>query len=270
MPVTIRQVDISQACEYPVCVVAHGSPVGAHVALCYRCEPPGSHRLLHQAWHYLTCDDTPAEFVARGHGGGPIVTVVPSLDEDEAEHLRLMCITVARRLKRTRGIGYALDSCDVKVRPDGTFDMGSSRGVTCATFVLKIFQAGTVPLLIDDSWKEITDIDRLDDDKTAQATIVAGLLAIADRTTDRQDREELEAHAKAIQSEIGTPRIRAEEVAAATGLTPRPGSYAMVEPSGRAVLRAVNPSKCKATPEPGAPLGPATPSGSWDAGHRPW
>ncbi len=253
MLVEIRQVDISQACEFPVGVVAHSSPVGAHVALWYRCEPPGSHRLLHQAWHFRTFDDTPAEFLARGHQGGPVVAVVPALDEDEAEHLRLMCITVAGRLKRTRGLGYALDSNDVKVRPDGTFDMGASRGVTCATFVLKIFQALALPLLIEETWKEIADCERLDDDKTAQKCIVAELLATAARTTDRQDREEIEAHARAVEKDIGTPRIRAEEVAAASGLAHRPGPYTMVEPPGRAVLYAVNPSKCKPTPEPSDP-----------------
>lgn len=233
MPVEIRQLDISQACEFPVCVVAHKSPVGAHVALWYRSGSTGGRRLLHHAWHYLTCDDTPAEFLARGQGGGPVVTVVPTLDEDEAEHLRLMCMIVAQRLKTTGGIGYALNSQDVRIREDGTFDLGASRGVTCATFILKIFQALSLPLLIEKTWADITDPGRLLDDRNAYKTIVAGLLAIAGKKTDRQ---------------FETPRIRAEEVAAASGLTPRPGPYATVEPPGRAVLRAVNP--CKAGDPP--------------------
>lgn len=243
MPVEIRQLDISQACEFPVCVVAHKSPVGAHVALWYRSGSTGGRRLLHHAWHYLTCDDTPAEFLARGHGGGPIVTVVPTLDEDEAEHLRLMCMIVAQRLKTTGGIGYALNSQDVRIREDGTFDLGASRGVTCATFILKIFQALSLPLLIEKTWADVTDSGRLEDDRNAYKTIVAGLLAIAGKKTDRQEREEIEAHARAVATEFETPRIRAEEVAAASGLTPRPGPYAAVEPPGRAVLRGVNPCK---------------------------
>jgi len=265
MPVEIRQIDISQACEFPVCVVSHSSQVGAHVALWYSCEPPGSRRLLHQAWHYLTCDDTPAEFLARGHGCGPVVMVVPTLDEDEGEHLRLMCIVVAQRLRKTRGIGYAIDSHDVKLRLDGSFDMGASRGVTCATFVLKIFQALSIPFLLENTWKEITDQDRLNEDKTAHKAVVAGLRATARKTTDRQDREEIEEHARAIEAEIDAPRVRAEEIAAASGLTPRPGTYATVEPPGRAVLCAVNPSKYRPTsPGPGdptasVPLGPLTP-----------
>lgn len=265
MPVAIRQVDVTRACEFPVCVVAHSSLVGAHVALWYSCDPPGAHRLLHQAWHYLTCDDAPAEFLARGHGGGPVVMVVPTLDEDEAKDLRLMCAMVARRLKRTGGIGYALNSRDVTVRADGTFDLGASRGVTCATFVLKIFQALALPLLSEETWAEITDLGRLQDDRDAQATIVAGLLAMAGNRTDHQEREAIEAHARAVETEIGTPRIRAEEVAAASGLTPRPAPYVVVEAAGSAILCAVKPSRG----DPPAPVRPPsgamrTPEGSLD------
>jgi hypothetical protein len=235
----IRKVDVCAPCEYLACIVAIQGPVGAHVAIWYTGKEPSSHFLLHQAWHYDTRNDPPADFLLNVKGK-PVVVVVPTFNLDEAKLIRARCALVATRIA-DNSLPYAFLSTGATFLADGTPELGSSRGLTCATFVLKLLESVEVSLVAAVSWQTVSDPNRLAHDKDMHTKIVDYLHKQAAATVDKRDREALQEHARAVATEIDTPRIRAEEVAAASGLMPRPGDFATVEPEGRRVLEAVQP-----------------------------
>ena len=99
--------------------------------------------------------------------------------------------------------------------------------MTCATFVLLVFELAAIQLLDETSWLEGRDASRKAEDLLAQRRIVAFL----ERTDPR--------HAAHIAGELGAVRVRAEEVAAASGLAPHPVMYAAAAPEGERLLREV-------------------------------
>lgn len=233
----IRKVDVRTPCEYLACIVAIQGPVGAHVAIWYAGKEPNSYFVLHQAWHYDTRNDPSADFLLNVKGN-PVVVVVPTFNIDEAKLIRARCALVATRIA-DNSLPYAFLSNGATFLADGTPELGSSRGLTCATFVLKLLESVEVSLVTEVSWKTVADPNRLVHDKEMQTKIVNYLHKQAAGIDDKRDREALQRHARAVATEVGTPRVRAEEVAAASGITPRPGDFATVEPEGRRVLEAV-------------------------------
>lgn len=165
--------------------------------------------------------------------------VVPALDEDVATHLRWACDRVAQYISENM-LPYAFQPRDAAFRPDGSLALGTSLGLTCATFLMKIFELARIDLLVESSWETIGDPERLRADRDAQGLIVHHLRRTAEREPDPRARAELLAYATAVANEIESPRVRAEEVAAASGLGGRPTTYKAAEPEGRAVLAAVS------------------------------
>ena len=196
-------------------------------------------RVLHQAWHYDTRDQTPEDFVRDAPGA--VVSVAPALDADEIDALRAACALVARYI-RTNKLPYALQQRDAMVTDDGTITLRSALGLTCATFLLVVLERARIRLIDAASWAEITDTTRLDADREVQARIVRGLRGTAKqaRAHDSVAADAIDCHADAVErDEVGCPRVRAEEIAAAFGVAALPAPYAAVEPEGRALLAAL-------------------------------
>jgi hypothetical protein len=182
--------------------------VGAHVGFVYAANDDGARRVLHQAWHHDTRDEALADFLADSSTPHPRLWVDPSLDVDEQNDLRAMVALVASKIS-TNQLPYALQRRDATVAVDGGVVLGTSLGLTCATFVTAVFAAAGVSLLDDSSW-EARDDARVAEDDDAQRRIAEGLMS--------RDRN----HAQRVRAEVGCTRVRAEEVAAASGMAPRP------------------------------------------------
>jgi hypothetical protein len=176
--------------------------------------------VLHLAWHYdLRDDEQPFD---EG------VWFVPALDEDSLLDVR----TSARLIARTRGEGrvpYGFARADAHYDARGTLVLGASLGLTCSELVLIVFQHAGVDLLDEATWDTGRSKERRVEDDCAQTE----LLGYLERSRDPEAR----AQADRVRAQVGVcTRIRAEEVAAGSGLADQPVSYARAEPIGREVL----------------------------------
>lgn len=201
----------------------HPSPVGAHVGFVYAANDDGARRVLHQAWHYDTRDQPLSEFLADEDTPTPRLWIEPSLGVDDQNDLRTMAALVASRI-RDQQLPYALRRADAAIQRDGRVVLGSSLGLTCATFVTALFDAVGVPLLDEETWSE-RNAARIAEDNAAQGRI-------ADWLSARHP-----AHARRVrEAEVGCTRIRAEEVAVASGMAPHPVFFADAAVQGAALL----------------------------------
>lgn len=216
----------------------HASPVGAHVGVLYRVTDGGGFRLLHQAWHCDSRDDDLAEYLQSPDA---LLWVVPGLDEDEQEDLRTHARLVSQRV-REKSIPYAFRPQNASFGADGSVSLGESLGLTCATFVIRLCDAARVKLVNEVSWNSGRSAERANEDMAVHEKLV-NLLAASSKPETRK-------HAASVKSEIEAPRIRAEEVAAASGFKVRPVSYAMAGPAGSQLLAQIQKLKAASLIEP--------------------
>jgi hypothetical protein len=216
--VTLTSVSTVPAADAVVTVCE--SPVGAHVGLSYRADDAGARRHLHLAFHFrLRNDEAPDD---------DALWVVPGLDEFALADVRKLARLIAQR--HADGlIPYAFQKGAARFSEAGVLELSGSLGLTCATFVEIVFACAHVPLLDAATWEANRSPARRAEDEAAQRRLVAYLRAIPGA----------ERHAALVEKEIPCTRIRAEEVAAASGLTGHPIPFARAEPEGARILAAV-------------------------------
>jgi len=202
-------------------VFVHEGPIGAHVGLVYRTATSGLHRLLHQAWHYDTHDDTIADWsvVARAS----LWWVIPGLDPYELADLRMAAMRTANGLME-RQIPYAMDRKDAAIDSEGVVDLRASLGLTCATFVLLLFESANLQLIDAASWARDRSAARQAEDAAVHRRMVEYL------------RKEDPLHADRVQGDVECVRVRAEEVAVSSGITARPVGFSTADPLGRDLI----------------------------------
>ncbi len=196
------------------------SVVGAHVGILYRIDRAGSRRHLHLAFHFDLRDEPGAP--------GDAHWVVPHLDEIALADLGQSAWLIARSHENGR-VPYAFRKSSARFESGGTLTLNQSLGLTCSTFVSLVFAHAGIPLLEEGTWDLARSAERRLEDTAAQLRLVGYLR----RTPDAQE------HADRVAAEIGCTRVRAEEVAAASGMTGHPIPFARAEPEGRRVLEAI-------------------------------
>lgn len=194
------------------CVVVQGEAPMLHSGLLFRLDD--EELFLHLAWHLQLKVEQPPK---RG------AWIVPNLKR--AQRLAVATLAGLIRSKNRNGaipFGFALTG--VSIDSNGHINLGSSTGLTCASFLVVLFEASRVPLLLPDSW-DLRSTARRRQDEAAQERLASML-----------ERDGHTKQANRVRAEIGATRIRSEEVAAASGLLRRPADYAAAEEAGRAVL----------------------------------
>lgn len=224
----VRPLSSSAPPSVAAALFVHRGAVGAHVGMIHS-DDTGTVRVLHQAWHHDSRNDTLAAYEAEP-GQVPLFWVPPGLDDDEQEVLRAQVALAARHLPPD-GLRYAFRDDGASVGPDGEIQLGTSDGLSCATFVTLLFKAARVPFVDKESWATRTSA-REAEDRAAQEKLIKYLAA----SRDEDDRKQ----AKLLVAEVGTPRIRAEEVAAASGSPQRPVEFTTAEALGRELLAEMN------------------------------
>lgn len=203
--------------EAAVVTVMEGA-VGAHVGLCYRdARGEGTRRHLHLAWHLRLeheQDPPPEAF-----------WVEPRPEELELANLAAAAHLIAARQQDGR-IPYAFKPADARFDADGMLKLNQSRGLTCATFIILMFEYVGIRLLERTTWEQNRSDERKREDAEAQRVLVEYL----------RSKPDSRSHADLVAGEVGSTRIRAEEVAAASGMAGRPIPFARAEPEGRRVL----------------------------------
>ena len=204
--------------------------VGAHIGVRYVADDDGALRHMHLAFHHAFEDSACAPDDA--------LWVVPGLRDEELEDVATSARLVARRHHDGR-IPYAFDKRGAHFSAEGALVLGGSAGLTCATFVLVLFEHANLHLVDEVTWDAGRSAARIDEDERAQGELVAFL--------EKRDA----AQAKRVEGEVGCTRVRAEEVAGASGIPGHPISFARAEPAGRYLLaRLQAPATTVAPPRP--------------------
>lgn len=211
---SLRIEDASSAQSEHASVTFMRGAVGTHIGLRYRANDEGELHHLHLAFHNdLMDDDSPQPGTFR---------VVSSVPLEDLTDVALIARLVAKRHVEG-GLPYAFEA-GASFDENGSLTLGKSLGLTCATFVLAIFDAAHVRLLDAATWKT-RSAKRAEEDKKAQESLVNYL------------RRKDPAHSERVEAEIGCTRFRGEEVAAASGLAHRPVNFSTAEIAGAEVLR---------------------------------
>jgi len=189
--------------------------VGSHVGLSYIAHDDGTRARLELAWHLQLRHD---------EGAGTEAWVQPAIDEFALSNVRMSAGLIASK-RRDGSVPYAFARNDAHYREDGTLQLGASLGLTCATFVLLVFEHARVPLIDEASWGQ-PRTERTTQDTAAQEELVAAM---------RRDPR-FQDHASSLSAQVGSIRIRAEEVAAASGLDAHPIAFARAAPAGASLL----------------------------------
>lgn len=194
--------------------------VGAHVGVLYRVDSAGERRHLHLAWHHRLRDEP----TLSSDGWW----IVPRLDDFELADLCTSARLIAKR-HQDGLVPYSLRLAATHFERDGTLRLDGGIGLTCATFVIIIFAHARIHLLDSATWDTDRPLERRQEDDAAQRALVDYL----------RNNPESRTHADLVEQEIGCTRIRAEEVAAASGMSGLPVPFTRVEPQGRMLLTAL-------------------------------
>jgi hypothetical protein len=219
----LRRLDVPPKPVPTAAVFVQRSRLGAHVGVLHA-DDDGGVWLLHQAWNRDSRHETLATFRADSKGT-PLFFVPPGLDADEQAALRAHAVLAAKRIPEG-GLPYAFGGATLD-REQG-FLLGESCGLSCATLVNVVFQAAKVKLVNESTWASQRTSEREAEDHKAKMRVVEALA----NSPNEADREQAER----IRSKLSDPRLRAEEVAAASGQTTRPLDLHTAEPLGKQVL----------------------------------
>lgn len=181
-------------------------PMQNHIGILHRHDHSDEVEFLHLAWH---CD------LRNQLPDTRYLWIDPTYDGRRLRQVAALC----RKVWRSNGkaIPYAFsppnDCIDVQT---GKYLHGPARyGLTCASFVLAVFDAAGLPLIQYESWP----LGRQGDQEWQQQ-IVQAL-----RTSDPPAPVE---HIQAVELDIGVVRFRPEEVAIAATLAPPPEHFEVV------------------------------------------
>lgn len=184
-----------------------------HIGILYRSPQTGEVRFLDLAWHFRMRDS------AARQGG----LVIPSgLDETNARLMAAYCRLVVEANDRGEipyGIAYEGSGFDSRTGiwlfgPDGD-------GLTCATFVIALFEAQGLPILVRSEWPG------RETDQEWQDQILALLSNAPEVEPEYVERQ---------REKIGAARFRPEEVAAGVESTDPPLTFEAAERRGKELV----------------------------------
>jgi hypothetical protein len=203
-----------QQIQSAVVTIKRGS-LGAHVGIRYRADDDGNWNHAHLEFHH--------KFKVEEHIDNDVGWITQSLTEDELSDVATIVRLVARRYIEGR-IPYAFGLDGQHLQDDGSIVLGHRLGLTCATFVLLLFRHAHIELVQTSSWDERTPERRVEDVHAHEFLL---------KHLRRRDSD----HARNVEAQgVDVVRIRAEEVAAASGLAPHPVPFARAERVGKALL----------------------------------
>ncbi len=210
--------------------------LGAHIGVFHREDGSGVVRLLHQAWHHATLHER-AEITRE------FFLVADNLDRFERSNLAAAARNTAAALNEG-GIPFAIAVRDAN-NVAGQISLNSSSGLTCATFTMLLFESAHVALLDRGSWAADRPAERVREDASAASQIAAELRSSKDLGKARQ--------AARVDAESAEPRFRAEEVAAATTLHPRPVGFTAAAREGANLLASLRAMLATPSQKPSPP-----------------
>lgn len=176
-----------------------------HVGILHKQAHSNEVNMLHLAWHMDLRNEAPKPKYRW---------VKPTFPSARLRQVAARCRQILRA--NPHGIPYAFsqasDCFDNETRE---YLIGPTRhGLTCATFVVAVFNSVGLDIIQSGTWPPPTE-----DDRRWQEGVVRMLA---------QHQEVSNEHLTAVGSEVGGIRIRPEQVAAAVGTPPHPATYVQI------------------------------------------
>jgi hypothetical protein len=176
---------------------------GIHIGVLHRVTENETVRLLHLAWHHHLCsDELKPEYV---------LWIRPGIDDDRATAVASLCRRIWKQNQRNQ-VPYGFSQPNNFFDTSGDLIKGPAKvGLTCASFVLAVFEVARVPLADLTTWPQPTEEDI--SKQREQLEIL--------RQDSAVDRE----HLMATEAEIGNSRYRPLDVAGAGTADDLPATY---------------------------------------------
>lgn len=183
-----------------------------HCGVIFKSE--GGFNMIHLAWHFCLLHETNYEKYDN------YIWAKTSLHRIRQDMVSAMCRKILKR-KFEQNIPYGLIYNGGKFTEDGIMDLDSTEsGLTCATFVLAVFNSCKIQLIDTLSWTP------RDEDASWHESIIASLIATKDKFNIS------EAHIDNLKKEVGCARFRPEEVTVSSSLNPIPSPNSEIIKSG--------------------------------------
>jgi len=186
-----------------------------HIGILYETDTTGSLLMLHLAWHLDLQNDQPKS---------EYIWVDPMIAPARAKQVAAFCRKVWRQNGKRVPYAFGVPN-DCFDSTTGQFLFGPSRhGLTCATFVLAVFQATGFKLIDESTWRS-----RPGDVEWQQGIVGALRLKGADPS-----------HVAAVENEVGAARFRPEDVGGAAAHEPWPVSFEEATRIGNQIVQLLN------------------------------
>jgi hypothetical protein len=201
----------------------HSPPHNTHTGVVYR-DRDGL-RMIHLGWHHQLHD-------SEWKYGQNYAHVVPNIPEERANAVAALCRLVRRKHP---GIPYAFRLVEDVRFNTITGDIILSKGalgLNCSSFVLIVFLQAGVRLIRLDTWEERPE------DREWQRH----LLDLLSRTNAPAE------HVEAVREEIGSARIRPEEVAGACLEEDLPAAFEQCRDNGQAIVNTLDRGAVRSGP----------------------
>ncbi len=197
-----------------------------HVGILHKEQSSGQVLLLHLAWHLALKAGPPKACYAW---------VDPPIHEARGRQVAARCRQVFRANERR--LPYAFSPPNDCFDPvTGKYLFGPTRhGLTCATFVLAVFQSAGIRLVDDTTWPR----SRQGDDEWREKILAA--LRNPQITRPVASKE----HLAAIQREADLVRFRPEDVAGAAATDFVPASFEDVRPHAEEILQKLTQARLR-------------------------
>lgn len=129
-----------------LCRTPHGN---MHAGLLHR-KPGQPLEFLHLGWE---------DSLSQGWSW-PYVWACPGLEPERLKSVAAYCRLVWKEFERKKRFPYGIAFHQTSFHPNGRLKLGEgARGLTCATFILAVFNAVGVQLVNEDSWPIRKDAD---------------------------------------------------------------------------------------------------------------
>lgn len=196
----LQSADISPLTVSTVGVAVHRN--SQHIGVLHRVAEGEPAQILHLAWHERLRSERPTSDY--------ILWTRPQIEEDRGRAVAAFCRRIAKQSAREQ-VPYGFSQPNDFFDSNGAFLRGPSRvGLTCASFVLAVFQAAGLPLAHTEQWPVPTSED------------LARQRELLELLKQQQTAAE---HLSALEKEVGNVRFRPLEVAGASTSSPLPASY---------------------------------------------
>lgn len=167
-----------------------------HCGIAYKYH--GENKVIHLAWHNLLKDDS---ISSNYFSNDNYFFIKSSLPELRQQSISAFCRLVLKR-KNQQSIPYGLKYEGSPFDKDGVIKLNNEvSGLTCATFVLSIFERCGIELISINSWEKRTS------DKIWHESIINNLVSTQQRFNISNN------HINNVRKEKGCSRFRPNEVA---------------------------------------------------------